>query len=216
MSDTMKYDYAFIDLDDTLYDTRRFKEDIYSVFSPFGISHKNFLVAYQQAAELGEFGYYDYTFGKQIHAIRSFGADVPDNLVDDLNVLLKNNYILEGAENFLLELKKCCRHLILLTAGNIDFQAQKISAIGVAPRFDEIIQIPGGKDAVVKKYSEKAGRILFVNDNLEENRMIKGDFPAVEVITILNLSYWTAGECENSGIPWFHNLDEITKFISNI
>jgi FMN phosphatase YigB (HAD superfamily) len=212
----MKYDYAFIDLDDTLYDTRRFKEDIFSVFRPFGISHKNFLIAYQQAAELGEFGYYDYTFEKQIQTVRSFGADVPDSSVSDLNVLLDHNYIIEGAENFLIELKKCCRHLILMTAGNIDFQAKKISAIGVAPRFDEIIQIPGGKDAVVKKYSEKTDHILFVNDNLEENRIIKGDFPAVDVLTVLNLSYWTAEECENSGITWFRNLDEITKFISNI
>lgn len=212
----MKYDYAFIDLDDTLYNTRQFKEDIYSVFSPFGISHKNFLIAYQQAAELGEFGYYDYTFEKQIQAVRSFGADAPDGLVKELNVLLENNYIIDGAENFLIELKKRCQHLTLLTAGNIDFQAKKISAIGVAPRFDEIIQIPGGKDAVVKKYSETAGQILFVNDNLEENRIIKGDFPAVEVLTVLNLSYWAADECENSGIPWFHNLDEVTKYISNV
>lgn len=212
----MKYDYAIIDLDDTLYNTRQFKEDIYSVFSPLGISHKNFLVAYQQAAELAEFGYYDYTFEKQIQTVRSFGADVPDSLIDDLNALLENNYIIEGVENFLIELKKRCGYLILLTAGNIDFQAKKISAIGVASRFDEIIQIPGGKDAVVKKYSEKAGHILFVNDNLEENRMIKGDFPAVDVITVLNLSYWTAEECENSGIPWFHNLDEVTKYISNV
>jgi FMN phosphatase YigB (HAD superfamily) len=212
----MKYDYAFIDLDDTLYDTRRFKEDIFSVFRPFGISHKNFLLAYQQAAEFGDFGYYDYTFEKQIQTVRSFGADVPDNSIDALNALLDKNYIVEGAENFLTELKKQCGHSILLTAGNIDFQAKKISAIGVAPRFDEIIQIPGGKDAMVKKYSGKTDRILFVNDNLEENRIIKGDFSAVDVLTVLNLSYWTAEECESSGIPWFRDLNEITQYISNV
>lgn len=209
------FDCAFVDLDDTLYNTRQFKEDIFSVFKASGISRENFLIAYRKAAELGKFGYFDYSFEKQIEQVCAFGAVVPEDALEQLNSLLNKNYLLDGVDDFLMELRIISKKLVLLTAGNIKFQAKKIQAIGVASHFDEVLQIPGGKEKAVARFITPGGKILFINDNLGENIIIKNAFPEVDVLTILNLSYWTSQDCEQSGLPWFNNLSELTKYLAN-
>lgn len=209
----IKYDVAFIDLDDTIYNTRQLKEDVYSLFEPTGVSHEQFIKAYRRAAELPEPGYFHYTFEKQIEAIREAGFNPPENILDDLNGLLKRNYLIDGAEKFLAFLKQICLKTVLLTAGTIDFQKKKIDATKAGKMVDEVIQIAGGKDDVLSSYAAKNKNILFINDNLDENIIVKKKFPATAVLTLLNLSYWTEEDCVKSEILWFKNLDDIIHYL---
>ena len=207
------FDYSFVDLDDTLYDTRQLKEDIYAVFKPLGIGHEDFIRAYRRAAELPQFGYFHYTFEKQIEAVRGVGVEVPDDTLEKLNKLLGHNYVVPGAVQFLTYLKTICAEVILLTAGTYDFQAKKIEAIQLAPMFDGIKQIEGGKDLVLAPLVSAGKSILFINDNLDENLLIKNKFPDVAVLTLFNPSYWKENDCADSGMPWFRNLGEMQKYL---
>jgi hypothetical protein len=207
------FDYSFVDLDDTLYDTRQLKEDIYAVFKPLGIGHEDFIRAYRRAAELPRLGYFNYTFEKQIEAVRGVGVEVPEDTMEKLNKLLGHNYMVPGAVQFLTFIKTICAEVILLTAGTYDFQAKKIEAVHLAPMFDEIKQIEGGKDLVLAPFVSAGKNILFVNDNLDENIMIKNKFNGVAVLTLFNPSYWTTQDCEKSGLPWFKNLGDMQKYL---
>jgi len=211
----VKYSRIFVDLDDTLYNTRKLKEDIYKIFEPFGISKEDFILAYRQAAELPMLGYYNYTFSKQVAAVKEKGFNVNENeLVPKLEFLLKQNYILSGAEDFLISLKNISDKLVLLTAGNIEFQAKKIKASKINSFFDEIVQIDGGKDMVLAPYIMAKEDILFINDNLDENKMIKNKYPDLTVLSVVNLSYWTEKDYSKSKIPYFINFAQIKKYLN--
>lgn len=210
-----KYSRIFVDLDDTLYNTRKLKDDIYNIFEPTGISKEDFILAYRQAAELSMLGYYNYTFPKQVSAVRARGFDVnEDELVPKLDNLLAQNYVLPGAEDLLISLKNICNKLVLLTAGNIAFQAKKIEASNIKSYFDEVVQIDGGKDLVLAPFMKAKEKILFINDNLDENKMIKNKYPTLTVFSMLNLSYWTESDYSESKIPYFKNFEEIKKYLN--
>lgn len=208
-----KFDVAFVDLDDTIFDTRRFKEDIYNVFKSSGISREDFSVAYKRAAEKPEFGYFRYTFEGQIQAVRDAGFKVADEALKSLQDLLKNNYLISDVKDFLKYLKSIKVKLILLTAGVPEFQSAKIESIKIADYFDEMIKIEGGKNLVLKPFVEAGDKIAFINDNLKENIMIKNSFPGVTVLTVFNPSYWTEKDCQASGLPYFKTLSEIKNYV---
>ncbi len=209
------FDVVFIDLDDTVYDTRKLKEDIYKLFRPSGINHEQFIRAYRLAAELPTPGYFHYTFEKQIEAVKELGYKPPNNILNDLNSLLDDNYLVPDTKNFINFLKIICGKVILLTAGTIEFQKRKIEASGADKLVDEVIQIPGGKDKVLSAFVKKNKKILFINDNLDENIMINNLFSDVFVLTLFNFSYWKEEDCEASGIPWFKSLNDIKKYLQS-
>jgi FMN phosphatase YigB (HAD superfamily) len=201
-------------LDDTIYDTKKFKEDIYSVFKPLGIGRAEFIRAYREAAELQRMGYFHYTFEKQVETVRRAGYGAGKRHLIRLNKLFKKNYKKAGTDDFLRFLSNICGKTVLLTAGTVDFQAKKIKAIKVAGLFDQIVQISGGKDKIMRPYARRKNRILFINDNLEENIMIKKKFPKIEVLTLFNPSYWTQDDCVKSKLPWFKNYNQIKKYLT--
>lgn len=210
-----KFDLAIIDLDYTIFNTGRLKHDIYQVFKPFGLKFEDFLSAYRQAAELPEFGYYQYTFQKQIDEVKKIGVDIPDNLIEELEGLLKNNYRYSDTVYFLEQLKQYCHELWLLTSGTKEMQAKKIDTTNVRQYFNQVIHIDGNKPNEVAKAVEENKKIIFINDNLLENIQIKKQFNSVEVISVYNSDYWTESEYVDSGIVYFKSLSEIVKHIKN-
>jgi len=210
----MKFDYCFVDLDDTIFNTKKFKDDIYKVFSPLGITRADFTHAYRSAAELKKMGYFHYTFEKQIESVRLAGYPAGRKELLALNNLLKNDYRKAGAIDFVKYLQTVCDKVILLTAGTKDFQAKKVKALKIAGLFDKIIQISGGKDKILRPYILRKKQILFINDNLEENLMIKKLFTKINVLTLFNSSYWKVGDCKKSKIPYFKNYNQMKKYIS--
>lgn len=206
------FDYIFVDLDDTIFDTAKFKADIYKILSVFDVKEADFKIAYKNAAELPNFGYYNYTFEKQLEALREMGYVLEDKIIISLNDLFNNDYKKDGAEDFLKSLQCVGKKIILLTAGNHFFQDKKIKNINLTKYFDRIEIIDGGKDDIVGEAIKK-GKVLFINDNLEENKMMKEKFPEVEVLSIVNETYWTEEEYKKAGLTYFHKLTEIKSYL---
>ena len=209
----MKFDYCFVDLDDTLYNTQQFKKDMYEVFQSSGITYDEFFIAYNNAEAMRDAGYFHYTFERHIEEIKKLGFIVPDGALDKLNELLKRNYVMAGADKLLDLLKQICNKVILLTAGTTDMQAKKVDAIGLRSMFDEVVHIAGGKDELLKKYVNNGQKALFINDKLNENLVIKKTFDSVEIITLYNPIRYTVAECEANGLKCFQNLDEIINYL---
>ncbi|HRY36757.1 MAG TPA: HAD family hydrolase [Candidatus Magasanikbacteria bacterium] len=206
------FDFIFVDLDDTIFDTRRFKADIFGVLSDFGVKEKDFNLAYKNAAELPKFGYYDYTFERQLEALREMGYTLGNEITIQLNDLFNINYKKVGAEDFLKSLQCIGKKIILLTAGNHFFQDKKIKNINLTTYFDRVEIIDGGKDDIVGE-AVKKGKVLFINDNLEENKMIKENFLEAKVLSIMNETYWTEEEYKKEKLDYFESLEEIKKYL---
>ena len=206
------FDFVFVDLDDTIFNTRQFKADIYKTLSVFGVKEEDFYVAYKKTAELSNFGYYNYTFEKQLEELRKLGYELSDELLISLNSLFNNSYAIEGAEDFLNFLQCFSKKIILLTAGNHFFQDKKIKNINLIKYFDRVEIIDGGKDSVVGE-AVKKGKVLFINDNLEENKMIEEKFTEVKVLSIVNKTYWTVENYKDAELTYFGSLGEMKNYI---
>jgi len=208
-----KFDAIFVDLDSTIYDTSKFREDMFQIFSPFGISREEFFLSYREAAEAPLLGYFNYTFEKQIEAVRNRGYVVPDAILGKLDEVLDNDYLYPDAPIFLSQLKKLGEKIILLTAGNRIFQREKVDNTKSNLMVDEVMQVDGGKNLALAPFVKSSQRLVFVNDNLDENIMIKKEYPDITVITKFNPDYWTEEQCEKSGLPWFKSLTEISQYL---
>lgn len=208
------FDYVFVDLDDTIFNTRQFKADIFKILSVFGVKEDDFNLSYKTAAEAPMFGYYDYTFEKQLEALRQMGYVLDDKIIITLNSLFNNNYAVSDAEDFLQFLQCKAKEIILLTAGNHFFQDKKIRNTYLLKYFDRMKIIDGGKDLILERINLDKNKVLFVNDNLEENKIITQKFPQVLVLSQVNTTYWTVDDYKNAGLNYFENLKSMKEFLN--
>lgn len=207
------FDYSFIDLDDTLYNTYLLKEDIFKCFSKCGVTREAYKQSYSEAVFGPVVGYFDYTFKKHADILRDMNYEIPDSVVEDLNNLTKKNYNDFQAEKFLLDIKNISNKLILLTAGKKDFQQVKIDSTGFVKYFDQIVIIDGGKSQKIVDIAGQSNKILFVNDNLVENIKIKQDLPHVLVLAKKHKALWDDDNYEaNNDLPFFDSLNEIKDY----
>lgn len=208
------FDFSFIDLDDTLFKTYLFKEDIYNCFARCGVSLEDYKKTYSQAVFGPVVGYFDYTFKKHADILRDLGYQIPDSTIVELNKLLEKNYNFEDAESFLVEIKKISRKMILLTAGEQQLQEKKIAGSGLAKYFDIIEIIEGGKSQKILELADSASKILFVNDNIQENIKIKQDLPGIILVGTKHKVRWVEDDYETSNLPYFDTLTEVKNYVA--
>lgn len=211
------FEFSFIDFDDTLFNTYLFKEDMFGCFARCGVSREDYAITYRQAVFGPLVGYFDYSFKKQADILREMGYQVPDSTIDELNSLFNNNYVDPEAIKFLQDMKKISRQMILLTAGLRSFQEKKIASTGLAKYFDKVpVIIDGGKTQKILDVAGQEQKILFINDNLQENAQIKNDLPYILVVAKKHHDKWDEDDYEKSMLPYFDTLNEITDYVAKL
>lgn len=207
------FDYSFIDLDDTLFNTHLFKKDIFGCFAKYGVNAEAFGISYKQAVFGPMIGYFDYTFKKHADILREMNYEIPDRIVDELEDLFKKNYNDFQAEQFLVDIKKVSGKMILLTAGEKNIQEKKIASTGLAKYFDAIEIIDGGKTQKILDIAGQDKKILFINDNLTENIQIKNDLSSVLIVAKKHRDKWDGDDYEKNNLPCFNTLNEIKDYV---
>lgn len=206
------FDYSFVDLDDTLFNTYLFKEDMFGCFAHCGVTAEDYYSSYRQAVFGPVEGYFDYTFKKHADILRDVGYQISDSTIDELNNLFNKNYNDSQAVEFLLSLKKISHRLILLTAGEQSMQTRKMNSTGLAKYFDQVVIIDGGKSQKIVDIAGQADKILFVNDNLKENKQIKQNLPYVLVLAKKHKVLWKEDNYQDIDLPYFDSLIEIKDY----
>lgn len=203
-----------IDLDSTLYKSHNLGKNSKNIFLSFGVSEEAFDESAHRAFHGVSGDYFDYSFENHIDLLLQMGHVLPkEELVQKLNKIFEENHVIDDALFFLESLKKTNKKLILLTAGNKDFQYKKIENAGIEKYFDEIVVVHGEKEKFIEENKREGEKIFFINDNLKENRKVKEVHKDVEVITKRNARKNTQEEWEQSGIPHFETLTEILNYI---
>lgn len=204
----------FVDLDMTLYDTEKFVQDICAVFGECGVKTEDAVTAKQSAVHTQKSLYFDYTFERHIEALSKMGYKLDEeSVLAKLKTLLTDIYIFPGAVDFLQSLQKTKHKVILLTAGNPIFQRAKVYGAGLNNYIHYEAYIAGGKEQYVAAHAPNED-IFFINDNGQENVLVKKTIPKAEVITKLNPIKSYHEELEQLGIPIYSNFDDIINYVN--
>jgi FMN phosphatase YigB (HAD superfamily) len=207
--------YAFIDWDKTLYDAPAFESDIFAIFDKNGVSKDDYNTTFRRSLCTVSPDKYDYNFEEHVEFLRELGYELSDNVTEELNRLTGNNYLYAGAYEFVQFIKTVAEKIILLSAGDREFQWKKFRGCGAEKWFDEVVVISGGKDKYICENFD-AGKFLFVNDNLRESVAVKKCAPEAIVVVRYEPKRYTQAQVIETGLPYFQTLTEIKNYVSGL
>lgn len=177
----------FVDFDDVLLNTKKFREDYIKTFKANNVP-----------LEVFNKYYYDYPVKKRNGRIIKYDSDEHLEIItekekiktarlrSDIKKLIKkiSKYIFPDVENFLRSFKK--NSLYLVSYGDTRFQKNKIKNSGLKQYFEKIIIIDKLKASSIKKIIEKnkfrKEKMFFIDDRVEQIGDVKRKIP--EIITI--------------------------------
>ncbi|HAR99544.1 MAG: hypothetical protein US57_C0005G0030 [Candidatus Moranbacteria bacterium GW2011_GWC2_37_73] len=210
----------FIDFDDVIFNTKKFREDLEALFDLNGVSKEIFQKYYAdpkdqraiktfnpwlQAERIGRV--MDFDVNKLTEAINEFVLDISKyvfvDVVDFANIL--------GSKN-----------IYVVSYGDLEFQHKKIDGSMIGKYLDNIVVTENLKSEIISKIIaednlEKNEEIFFLDDRIEQIRDVKEKFP--EIISILvkrpegRYQEMQKEDCCDYEV---HNLMEAEKIIKNI
>lgn len=169
------------DLDDTLMDTSKFKELLWSFFEQHGIPTKTIEATYKshRAKYSGNPGFLEH-----IEELKTLGYKIPDEEIEkflntDLRPFLKGN-----VEETIKKLQNKKHRLILLTRGIDYFQNWKIRKAGLDTLFNRRTYVCEDKKENELFYLHGKEKAYFINDSIEEIQEVRKAFPNLRGIAI--------------------------------
>lgn len=205
----------FIDFDDVLFNTKRFKKDIEGIFAKHGISKDVFEKYYYHQSGENDQGVYDPE--KQLTEVeRMLGADL-SNLKIELEEFLEktSEYVFPGAVDFLKSFRK--EELFILSFGSKDFQKLKIEKTGLGNYFERIIITDERKGEALKDLVEKeeinisqGEEVYFIDDRCKFLDELKKFFP--QSITFL-MKHREGRYADEANGNCDYEIEELGEFI---
>jgi len=202
-----------IDWDGTLYNTYQFVQDIYAMFQDAGVSRADAEETMKTAIFLGDKLHYDYSFERQLEALKQKGYSLKyDEVLRGLENLFETDYTMDGAVAFLKTLREYGQPVNILTAGNEVFQKKKIHATTLHEYVDNIVCVPGDKDVFVAEQKDR-GNIFFINDKPVENNAVKIANPDAHVLELYNAHKVVGKDASFDGVIVFKTYQEILDYV---
>ena len=213
----MKFDYSFVDFDKTIFDCYKFEKDIWAVFARHGVKQEDYSTTYKKSLCTVSSDLFDYNFQEHVKFLQELGYKLNKEVEIELGKLLdKNNYLFPDTEEFLQFLRENTKKMVLLTAGDDEFQKTKIEKTKLGHWFDEVEIVFGHKEDFLADKIKLGDVVFFVNDSLRENLIIRENFPEILIVTKLNPVRYTIDEAKKSGIPFFETLREIKNYVAGL
>lgn len=209
----MKFDYSFLDVDYTIFDTRKFGDDIWAIFSSRGVNRKDYEETYRESLCTVSKEEFDYNFQEHVDFLRKRGYKLEQNVVEELNNLMNNNYLFPDSVDFINFLKEVSTKVILLTAGDFKFQEEKIKRCGIAELFDEVVILSGHKDEYLRPFVEKKYRILFINDSWRENIALRKKFDSLFMVGVDGPHGRKSNDGEVKNLIYLPSLTDIKNYV---
>lgn len=172
------------DLDHTLFKTNQFMADLFNILSQnnevdeilsvFSLFKKEHL--------------YNFDLENFLNYLKQNNIKLLPSVIQQARLFVKadlNNYLITDAKIVLSQLQKQGFKLILLSRGHKNFQLIKIRGAGLDVFFKDNIRV--GNDSnfkfrILQEYCCDNQKIIFVNDNWQENVSLMSSFPQVKFI----------------------------------
>lgn len=158
---------VIFDLDYTLFDSIKFKNDLTSVFkSDFNKDYKKYFKSKGVNYSIDE-------HLKILKKQKQINSEEEIEIKKRLDKFFQNidSYLFPGAEETLKQFKNDGNKLILISFGNFDWQKLKIDNLKIKEYFDEIILEDSCKEKsdFLKSLKDSNEKILIINDNAKES-----------------------------------------------
>jgi FMN phosphatase YigB (HAD superfamily) len=207
----------FIDFDDVLFNTKKFRTDYLNIFKKHGISKKVFEVCYYSAVKSKK-NIRQYNPVKHIERLTKLNNINPVALQKDVINFVKDTskYIFNDVGIFLERFKK--RDLIIASFSETDFQKAKIVNSGITKNFHKVEIINELKSRIVGNLikSEKLladTDVYFIDDRVEQLADVKQKFPQIKTI-LLKRKEGRYNDRKNKYCDFVcHNLEQAEKII---
>jgi FMN phosphatase YigB (HAD superfamily) len=160
------------DFDDTLFDTKKLKRDIFCKLQSHGIENSIIKKTYKECR-------HNYCPQRHVRILKKNGSEIPGSIKLWISRFDFKPYLFEKVHEELEFLSKE-NYLILLTKGDLNFQKKKINGSNISLFFKEIHIIQKEKEDFLKDKNYKYP-IHFINDKKSENKKIKKLFPKIIV-----------------------------------
>ena len=159
----------FIDFDDTLFNTKKFKDDLLKVFFNNGVTEKQFKDSYYCIDSDLKPKYSPYLQIKKLEGELELDGK---KLRSEFDIFIKKTkkYLFDDSMSFLKKIKKDSNYLVLLSYGECLFQKMKIDNSGVGKFFDQIIVTDEPKLNVILSHKkiDYFDKVFFVEDHPEQ------------------------------------------------
>lgn len=210
----------FIDFDDVLFNTKKFKEKLADIFASVGISKEEYEKTYFKPRDEHSVKVHD--IEEQIQRLKgvcSFDEEELRKLLDNL-MQDTSSFIFDDVVPFANANKG--DELAILSFGSKDFQKKKVASSGIQKYIAEII-VAGESKAetladIFKNQSDILNeKILFIDDRTEQIQDVKKNFPGIITIFIKRpegrYQYMEKDEyCDFEA----HNLEEVQKIVERL
>lgn len=176
----------FIDFDDVIFNTQRFRIDFQNIFSPFGVTEdifsKNY---YNYPPNKKSFPVKTYILEKHLAKISRTIALVRPILEKNIQIFLQDTrrYVFPDAEPFLQKFSPS--ELLLISYGNDDFQRKKIKNTQLGKYFS-VIKISSVKKSqdICPWMKNSKGNNFFLDDRVHYLEEVKRCLPEITTILI--------------------------------
>jgi FMN phosphatase YigB (HAD superfamily) len=191
----------FIDFDDTLFNTKEVKKQMFACLEEHGFSMDQILDSYK--ADYAEGGFTIEGFLAKLGQIRSF--DEIETKRKILSIYQKTG-ILSDTLPFLKNIDRGKYEVNLLTYGSPTHQKEKVKISGLEKYFDNLYYTPIFKTKYLKKLLSSDAHFIFIDDLSEVVADITQAFPRAKVIKINRTK---DGKMEKGSIINITNLDQV-------
>lgn len=213
MEKFMKFDYSFVDLDFTVFDTGKFENDMWNIFASRSVSRKDYEETYMESLCTKSKEEFDYSFQEQVDFVNGRGYKLDAKVVEELQKLVGNNYLYSDSIDFIRFVKEISAKIILLTAGDFKFQEEKIKHCGIERMFDEVKILNGHKDDYLQPFVDKGNKILFVNDSWRENTALRKRFSNLLIIGTDGPHGKLDNDAEKAKLIYLPTLTDIKNYV---
>lgn len=173
----------FIDFDDVLFDTKRFREDLQNLFFQHGISKEVFYENYYNPQEHKKVKTYDPW--RHLDMIAEVEKIDKSEILEELNEFMidTNPYLFNDSVDFLKAFDD--EFICIISYGEPKFQKMKIGECRVGKYCEEIKITDELKSKAMEKELEKMAdgeEVFFIEDRVEQIEDVKMKFPFVKTI----------------------------------
>lgn len=175
----------FIDFDDVIFNTKKFKDDFEKIFVVHGISEDIFREHYYDPTDNRKIKIFDATL--HVKRIRNATGIDTSGILAEVDEFLKDTskYVFPDAIRFIENVGR--KNVCVVSFGGIDFLKRKIDGSGIPKYINNIKVIDYEKSRAIAEFIENEKisineKLFFLDDRIEQICDIKETFP--EVVTI--------------------------------
>ena len=180
--------HLFFDLDDVLFYTKRFREDLGSVFEAGGASLELYEEGYRAAhSGQGKNGGTVYALEKHLEYVKERLPSFDTEKVRNMTLNLASDtreYVFPDVSGFLQRLQAAGHTLYVVTLGTVDFQMLKLQHSGLMPFFKEVFIVDADKYVPIRAVTDEERGGWFFEDRADYLKNVEDRLPWIQTVQV--------------------------------